>query len=229
MSLKKLRKKLKKTFVFKAAKTVGRTGAKVVKYVAPVAGAILAGPLGAAAGAAVSGVASQVGPNKNRGAALKRALIYGGAVTGGAAALSVLGGTSLSTGILTSAGRIFAPGSAPPGANVESQPLGPDPFLTGTSDNNGTPGSGNTLNTLANAFLGGGGAGAPAVPGNSAGGGETRSPFGDFNLGGIGGGGEESAGGMGSVFQGRGLLIGAGVIILILVVVATAGKRRAAA
>jgi hypothetical protein len=119
VSWKSWKKKMKKTFAFKAAKAFGRANAKIVKYGAPVVGAVLGGPIGAAAGTALSGAASQVGPNKSRGAALKRALIYGGSITAGTAALGVLSGAGIGSSVLTSGAKLLGGG---PVAPVSDQP-----------------------------------------------------------------------------------------------------------
>lgn len=106
MSLKKSLKKLGKNLK-KAAKVVGRASAKVVKYAAPVVGSVLLGPVGGLAGTALAGAASQVGPNKNRGKALKRTLIYGGAVSAGTAEIGLASGAGAGASLLTSVPRLF--------------------------------------------------------------------------------------------------------------------------
>lgn len=115
---KKQKKKLKKTFVFKAAKSVTRGAAKVVKVAAPLAGALIGGPIGAGIGTAVGAVAGQVGPNKNRAAQLKRSLLYGGAVTGGTAALGLVSGAGAGASLLQSAGSLFG-GGAPAKSSLD--------------------------------------------------------------------------------------------------------------
>lgn len=135
--LKKLRKKLKKTFVFKAAKTVGRTAAKVVKYAAPAAGALVLGPLGAAGGTALAAAASQVGPNKNRKAALVRTLKYGGAVTVGTAALGLVSGAGIGASVLSSGASLFGGGGGSAASGTEGLD---DSFIAPTSDQGGSSG-----------------------------------------------------------------------------------------
>lgn len=126
---KRLKKKLKKTFVAKAVKSVGRATAKVVKYAAPVVGAVVAGPLGAAVGTGVAGIASQVGPNKNRGAALKRTLIYGGSVAGASAVLGLASGAGIGASVISSAGKIFSPSA--PVAPTGDQPANVSDWTSG--------------------------------------------------------------------------------------------------
>jgi len=78
-----------------AAKSVGQAAIKTVKYVAPVAGGFLGGPLGAAAGTGLGAVAS-LHRAKNKSAALKRSIVYG-AATG---TVGVLAGNFAATGNL---------------------------------------------------------------------------------------------------------------------------------
>lgn len=129
MSFKSWKKKMKKTFAFKAAKATGRGAAKVVKYVAPPVGAVFLGPLGAAVGTGMAAVASQVGPNKNRTAALKRSLVYGGSITAGTAALGVLSGSGLGASVLTSLGKMFGP-TAPVAPVTDQQAAMDNAFLS---------------------------------------------------------------------------------------------------
>lgn len=79
-----------------AAKTVGRAGANVIQYTAPIVGTVFLGPgLGTLAGGAVSAAASQVGPTKNKSKALKRTLAYSAAVGAAGGLVNVIGGGSI--------------------------------------------------------------------------------------------------------------------------------------
>lgn len=117
MSLKKSLKKLGKN-IKQAAKVAGRAAAKVVKYTAPFVGTLVAGPAGGLAGTALAGAASQVGPNKNRAKALKRTLVYGGAVTGAGMALGAISGAGLGASLLTSVPRLFGGGGSEAGGGT---------------------------------------------------------------------------------------------------------------
>ena len=157
--LKDWREDMKKTFVFKSFKSIGRTGAKVVQYGAPPVGAFVFGPLGALVGTGVGAAAGQVGPTKNAGSQLQRDLIYGGAWAAGTTALSLLTSGGFSSSIFKSASSIFGPSA---GQVAEASALG-NSFL-----GSGTPGGGTS--GLDNAFLSSGSAGGG---GGSGGGGGT--------------------------------------------------------
>lgn len=119
MSLKKRLKRLGRS-AKKTVKVVTRGAAKIVKYAAPVAGAIVGGPLGAAAGSALGAAAGQVGPTKNRRKALMRSLKFGAAVTGGTAVLGLASGAGIGSSVLGSVSKIFGGGEAP--APTSDQP-----------------------------------------------------------------------------------------------------------
>jgi hypothetical protein len=103
-------------------KPIVRKVANVVQIGAPVVGSMLLGPLGGAIGTAVGLGASQVGPNKNRTAALKRTLFSGAAVTAGFAGLGALSGAGLAAPGIASIQNLFGGGApqpqSPEGANV---------------------------------------------------------------------------------------------------------------
>lgn len=135
------REDMKKTWLFKSAKSVGRTSAKIGAYGAPIFGGLFLGPLGALGGTFLGAGLAQVGPTKNREAQLKRSLIYGGAVTAGTAALGVVSGAGLGSSIFKSAAAIFGGGATP----VAAAPPSETTLVTMDPTKVGSPGTGNTL------------------------------------------------------------------------------------
>jgi hypothetical protein len=118
----------------KIIRTIHKYEGRVLKVAAPVAGAIFLGPVGAAAGTAVGSAASYYGEKQGalakgrKGAQVKKAgrrglksgLIIGGAITGGAAILSIAGGVGAATSSASALGNIF--GSHPkPAGGVQPQ------------------------------------------------------------------------------------------------------------
>lgn len=97
MAKSKARKLLKRAK--ETARTVGQKGARALTVLAPIAGSLVGGPLGAIGGTAVGAAASQVhqrhdSKGKKR-ARLKRALIAGAASTAASGAVNLLGGGGL--------------------------------------------------------------------------------------------------------------------------------------
>lgn len=216
MSLKKKLKKLGKK-VKKAAKTVGRAAAKAVKYAAPVVGTLVAGPLGGLAGTALSGAASQVGPNKNRAKALKRALIYGGSVTAGAAAIGVVSGAGAGASLIQSVPRLLGGAPATPASGSEGLDQA---FIDRPTQDGGE------LTDLSGAFLtsppgGGGGLGSlfsGSLPGRTVDGGEAGErgggPVGDL-MGMYGSSGLEEGGAQGEGINPWWIVGGVGALFLL--------------
>jgi len=109
------RRGLKKAF----RKHLGRV-AKIGMVVLPIAGAIVAGPAGAAAGTAIAAGGARYGGaaearakgKKGREARtagrrrMKQAAIVGGVITGGALAVAAVGGTGLATGVISTIGQM---------------------------------------------------------------------------------------------------------------------------
>jgi hypothetical protein len=82
-------------------KRIGRAVSRSAAYVAPTAGALSLGTAGAAGGTAIAAALAQFGGSRNASAVKARrlrAIITGGAVTGGTAAMNLITGTGLSTG-----------------------------------------------------------------------------------------------------------------------------------
>jgi len=125
---KRLVKSAKKTI-----KSAGRAAAKVVKYAAPVVGTLVGGPVGGLIGTGLAAGASQVGPNKNRGAALKRSIVSGLGVTAGGSALGLISGAGFGASGISSISRILGGGAPEAQPEVaENELLGPDNFLYST-------------------------------------------------------------------------------------------------
>lgn len=104
--------KEKKTWVFSAAKQVGRGGAKVIQYGAPAVGTLFFGLPGAAVGTGLGALAAQVGPTKNPANQAKNSLLYGASIFGGSSLLNLAGGVPLGSTIFKSIGGIFGPSAA---------------------------------------------------------------------------------------------------------------------
>lgn len=106
-------------------KKTGRSAAKVVKYVAPVAAALTGGAAALIAAPLVSGAASTVGA-KNKSKAFKRGLLYGGAVSAGSVGIGLLSGAGAGAGLVTSVPRLLgygAPAAAAGPTTVDTSPL----------------------------------------------------------------------------------------------------------
>lgn len=143
--LKRLKKSLKKT-----VKSVGKVAIKAVKYGSPIAGTLVGGPLGGAAGTALAGVAA-THRAKNKTAAVLRTVKYGGSVALAGGALNVAGGGNFfSSNVLGNTGRLF--GLTPAQSRVKT---GLDPnevLLGGESSGMPTKSSTGVLESLSNAF-----------------------------------------------------------------------------
>lgn len=122
--LKKLKKSVRNLGenIGDAAKDVTRVVAKGVKYAAPVVGTFLGGPVGGALGTGIGALAGQVGPNKNRAAALKKSVIYGAGVTAGGMLLGGLSGAGLTASGLSSVQNLFGGGAPQPQGNPADNP-----------------------------------------------------------------------------------------------------------
>lgn len=104
------------------AKDITRVAAKAVYYTAPVVGSLIGGPIGGGIGTGLSALAGQVGPNKNKGAALKRAVTYGASITGGFMALGAISGAGLTATGLSSVQQLFGGGAPQPQGNPSQNP-----------------------------------------------------------------------------------------------------------
>jgi hypothetical protein len=118
----------------KVVRKIEGYGSMAVAAIAPVMGAIILGPAGAAAGTALGtaatryGVAQLARSKGTKGMEARTAgrefagysLMYGGAVTGIAGGLALAGGTGIATSSLTSIGNIFAPSTPKGGGGWES-------------------------------------------------------------------------------------------------------------
>lgn len=112
--LKDWREDMKKTWLFKSAKSIGRTGAKGIQYTAVPIGTILFGPLGGLAAMPLAAAAGQVGPTKNAGAQLKRDAISGAAIVAGSGALNLVAGQSFTNPLYSTFSSLFGWGANPP-------------------------------------------------------------------------------------------------------------------
>lgn len=112
------------TWLFKAAKSTGRTGAKFIQYGGAPAGALLFGLPGAIIGTGLAAGAGQVGPTKNAGAQLQRDLISGAAVTAGTSLFGVVSGAGFGASLIDSVNSLFGYGGTPPAqSNVPPKPM----------------------------------------------------------------------------------------------------------
>lgn len=149
----KLRKRAKKA-IRVTHKYVGRA----LAVAAPIAGALVAGPLGAAAGTAVGTAAKAYGEGQGarakgkKGKSVKKAqrrgakggLMIGGAVTGLSVVGAIAGGTGLATSSLTAGKNIFGGSSpTPTGKNTSGDPVSSEPIasIPGVYEPNAIPGA----------------------------------------------------------------------------------------
>lgn len=199
----------------KRLRKVVRAGAKVLSVAAPIAGGLVFGPAGAAAGTAVGAGFSQVGGGKHgrKRKALRRTLTVGGASILGAGALSLAGGGGLTTGAASNIQSIFG-GSATPAENANG--IVTVDQLAAQAGTKPTPGGG-LLEEIAGIF-GGGSSGPLAAPGVR---GEQGNGGSQFGSGAPGGGAREET----QENRNRMLLLGGAVVLLFVLL---SGKKKAA-
>lgn len=215
-----LRKRFKRAVKKVARKAIVYTH-KVTRFAAPIAGAVLFGPAGAAAGTALTTVTGRyAGGVEARSKGLsgtaarqyarkksKRSMMYGLGITGAATGLALAGGTSLLAGSGKALGNLFGSGSGSPAA-------GPGELDYRSISSVGDPaGGGLDIGDSIYSTLGGTTGARPSASGGGFG--ETLLGVGGTVLGGLMGGRDTSPeGGMGDTGLDRETMGGGGFPVI---------------